>query len=818
MSARLPPKPGAQLADRTLGWVMAHGRLCVWGPIVLALGCALFLPRLEAVFSPDALIGPGFTRTGPLTPPFAADEPPLIVLLEADDILSAEGIAAIHRVSTTLAAEPWCARVESITWTPLPQVVETSDSAKEVTLDDLDATPDQLAIPVDQAVGSPMAKLVAAVPARFPMGLVSAGQAMGGMGAVVARAVGGAAPTAADGARVRALMEKLPSLRGRFVSADQRAALVIGIPRTGVNEATMNRAVRGLDLAFAARPPGEASVSWSLGGLPAVRVELVDALGRDQARLVVLACLGSLAVLLFVFRSAGALGLPFATVGLCVAMVMGAMGAAGVPIDLINNVVPSLLVAIGLENAVHFVSRFQEERRGTDDPSIAALRAGRLLLLPCFLTSATTAVGFVALTISHTPAIVSFGWLAAAAVMLSYVLTFTFLPAALGRSSIGPSVPSYDPLGRLSERLGRWSVSHARSVVAVSAAVAVLCVGFAWRVRVDGGLLENLDPRSRAVSNARVLEAKLGGIRIAEVSLHAEDGWLSPARMASLEDLTRWLHAQDGVLDIMGPSDFLRDGWGLVTGGAASAREPWVNGAQLMALADLVGHELDGGVLSRDGRDARLRVRFADVGSARIAESIDRMEAHLASLPRTPYALYGEAYRASNGLRAVVHDLTSSLAFATVVIFALLFVAYRSWRLAAVSVPPNILPLLMTLGYMGARGIPLHAATSIVFVVTVGIMVNGTIHVLARFGGSVHEDLATRISVAAELSGRAVVTTAATLLVGFVALLGSSFLPIRLFGELSVVAIGSALVCNYTLLPALLFLGIPPGPTHTTTP
>ncbi len=131
---------------------------------------------------------------------------------------------------------------------------------------------------------------------------------------------------------------------------------------------------------------------------------------------------------------------------------------------------------------------------------------------------------------------------------------------------------------------------------------------------------------------------------------------------------------------------------------------------------------------------------------------------------------------------------------------------FRSVRLGLLSIPPNLLPLAMTLAYMVTRGIPLHAATVIVFTVTVGLLVDGATHVIARFreekerGGTAEAVLARTM----ETSGRGVVLSSLTLLLGYGALLFSAFEPIRLFGELSAVAIGFALVAQLVLLPAVL--------------
>jgi predicted RND superfamily exporter protein len=154
---------------------------------------------------------------------------------------------------------------------------------------------------------------------------------------------------------------------------------------------------------------------------------------------------------------------------------------------------------------------------------------------------------------------------------------------------------------------------------------------------------------------------------------------------------------------------------------------------------------------------------------------------------------------------------------AVVTIFVVMALLFRSVRLGLLAIPPNALPLLATLAYMVMRGIALHASTVIVFTVTVGLAVDGSTHVVSRFreelalGGSRREVL--RRTVLG--SGRAVLLSSVTLLVGYVVLLTSRFEPVRLFGELSLVSIAGATVSQTLLLPAMLAVwGAPRRPAQ----
>ena len=158
----------------------------------------------------------------------------------------------------------------------------------------------------------------------------------------------------------------------------------------------------------------------------------------------------------------------------------------------------------------------------------------------------------------------------------------------------------------------------------------------------------------------------------------------------------------------------------------------------------------------------------------------------------------GEAWHAGVGLSALQRDLVGTFLFAFIGVFFVI-----AWLfgvpLALVAMPPNLLPMACIVGWMGVRGIPLDVSSAMVFAVTLGLVVDGTLHLLARF----REENAD-LSATYERTGPAVMIGAVLLLAGFSALFLSELQPLLRFAELASVAIISGLACELLLLPALL--------------
>ena len=179
--------------------------------------------------------------------------------------------------------------------------------------------------------------------------------------------------------------------------------------------------------------------------------------------------------------------------------------------------------------------------------------------------------------------------------------------------------------------------------------------------------------------------------------------------------------------------------------------------------------------------------------------------------------LTGEAYVNAKALTTLIRDLFFSLVTASLVIFTLIALEFRSLRAGLIAALPNLTPLLITLGYMGLRGYDMNVANVIVFTICLGLADDNTIHFLYRFREEMHVDgdVPRAIQRAFLGTGRAIVATSILLLAGMAVLLVSTFVPTRRFAELTCVTILGNVLGVLLLLPACLVLFWKEGPVST---
>ena len=226
-------------------------------------------------------------------------------------------------------------------------------------------------------------------------------------------------------------------------------------------------------------------------------------------------------------------------------------------------------------------------------------------------------------------------------------------------------------------------------------------------------------------------------------------------------------------------------------------------------------------VRTRDGTRTQVSFLVTDQGStgwrmlrADLKRYVHLMQSDPAIAGQYEIIITGSSSLAQEAMAHVVWDLVSSLSLAFVAIFIIMTILFRSVRIGFISMVPNLLPLVMTLGLMGVLGITLRMSTAVIFSVSLGIAVDDTIHYVHRVTREASEETAepwVAIGRSHESVGRAMVYTTLTIALGFSILVLSNFVPTAYFGSLTGLAMATALAADLTLLPLLIVRFGPPG-------
>ena len=631
-------------------------------------------------------------------------------------------------------------------------------------------------------------------------------------------------------ALLRETVDSIDQFKGTVVSEDMRLTAIAAFLHDEDEKIDELAEIVGLIDGILVEYPCPDGFKTHLSGLPYVRVGIIDMLKSDLTFLMPIAAVFFGIVLIFLFRCSAAVALPAVALGLGLAWTIGALAWAQEPINIITNVMPIILLVIGVSNCVHILSRYAEENAKTDDRIVALQRAMTHMIPSCLLTTLTTAIGFLSMLFTSSAVLQGFGWQSAMGLALIYVALIAVF-GSLGVWFRAPAIYQNEESAvenRFAERICTVAIEKpwiaivlAFFAASVALAAAVGLPGFGG-VELNSFLVETVEKGSPVVESMRLIEDKLGGFIQCEVILETDDPELltAPDTLNRVRRIAEQFEEYEEVshvtswATIFELADVFVLGQKVFVDGEAIEDDVYnVRRLDQMryGLQKKRGSSGLSQYLTRDEAAGRILVSLTDLGSLRGRELIAELELALAEeFPPdcgVQWTLTGEGYHDLHALDGFVSELFISLVIASLSIFIVLACFFRSVKFGLISILPNVTPLLFTLGYMGLCGYDLNAANVTVFAIGLGIAVDDTIHFLARFHDEYSADglVVPAIRRTARGSGRAIVLTTVLIVCGMTLIfLNSSFVPTKRFAELTIVTMMAALVGDLILLPAIV--------------
>ena len=432
-----------------------------------------------------------------------------------------------------------------------------------------------------------------------------------------------------------------------------------------------------------------------------------------------------------------------------------------------------------------------------------------------FLASLTTALGFLSMNFSEVPPYRHLGNFVAFGVFASFVLSVTFLPALL--SLLPVRAPKDRRLRTPTMSLLADSVLRYGKALIWGWLVIVAAMSLAIpRNELNDVLVHFFDKSVEFRQDTDFMDERLSGNTLIEYSLEApvEGGVTDPLFLADVAKFAEWYRGQPPVRHVAVVTDTFRQLNKSMHGDDPAAYR--IPESKELAAQFLVLYELSlpeglnlNNQIDRSRSATRVTISAETLSSQELLELNARAEAWLKeNAPQVggvnstgPAALF--AYIGQRNIRAmVVGTMVVLLAISAILLFAL-----RSLRLGLVSIAPNLVPAVLGFGVWGLTVGQVGLSLSVVVAMTVGIVVDDTVHFLGKYRRARHEygqGPEEAVRYAFDTAGRAMFTTTVVLVAGFLILVFSPFVPTAQVGILTAMIIGFALLADLTLLPALL--------------
>lgn len=540
-------------------------------------------------------------------------------------------------------------------------------------------------------------------------------------------------------------------------------------------------------------------LSYKMAGFPALRVELREQLVRDLSMFSGLAVLFSTTIGLLLCRSVVVLMLSMIAPLAAVMWTYAVVAIAGIGINIMTQLVFVLVLVIGFASSMHFQQYIRQQLQAGVTADVATWSVYRLVGMPCVASILTTAAGFVSLGLSQSTVVKEFGMICAMGAVLSLIAVTLVTPlVALLMSRLGAAKAT--PGLFASSLNGRFSSGFTDKLLLFGGVIftGVLIV-LATQVRPEYQLGENLPPDSELREAMATADRELDGLIPMHVLLlwpppavgNINDGKYLKQRLRDVRILQTNLQK---VLDRdwMSTIDMI----GYVPGFGSSTRYkslPFDIANRQFSPAHGMA-VLTTTVSANDS--AQLRSELAAVRD--VAEN-SQLQADVTVEPAGLIAL------AANANRNIMRDLSFSLIGALVLVLVVTSVLFRSVKYGLISLVPNIAPVAFVAALLVLMDEPLRYASIIVFTICLGLSIDDSIHLLARFrhyhdrGMPPHRAMQLAVSEV----GRVLIFTTAVMCAGFSVLMFSRTETLFMVGLLATSSLVLALILDLYVLPAL---------------
>ena len=616
---------------------------------------------------------------------------------------------------------------------------------------------------------------------------------------------GEASPERLSDARERALAN--PLVVGQLLSPDARTMLLmVNLDWLFVQQdSDCTDRLRDAAVEAAAEFP-EVDISFQVTGQVPISISRSTSTRKNEIKYQMIGYSIALLTALVLFRGVVSVIIVGLAPAFGVFWTLGLLHFLGFDNNPFNSViVPVLLCMVGFTDGVHMMVQIRRHRANGGSAVEAARKSIREVGLACWMTSLTTAIGFGSLMTARHEVVREFGYCCVIGVLMTFVSVITIIPLACA-SRLGRNVHAGVGKNLVDQNLSRISViidyvlrrCRVFSWIAIAGTfVLAICT---LQMRPDEKLTSSMAANSEPVIALKHVDESFGGMMTAEVlvqwnaNVDSTDGKIAEV----LSEVDAILKSEPLVGNPLSICDFID---ALPGDGDASTR---------MSLLDLLPPPLKRAYYTPERGRAVVRFRIQDIGIAAYGPVFERVQFKLVELQSQrqdfQIRLTGGAVERWENLYQIVVDLAISLGTASLIIFMVLAVVYRSLRLGLISIVPNVFPLAITGTLLWLFGQSLEIVSVCAFTVCLGIAVDDTIHFLTRYREEECKTEDRRLAIRRSFVGvgTALIMTTVVLIIGFSTALLSDSRDHRIFAIMGILTIGSALFADLVFLPALL--------------
>ncbi|PIE40572.1 MAG: hypothetical protein CSA49_07730 [Gammaproteobacteria bacterium] len=502
-----------------------------------------------------------------------------------------------------------------------------------------------------------------------------------------------------------------------------------------------------------------------------------------------------------------------AVIGITCISVAGFAGITGQDINTVSSLAFIVVAVLAVADSIHLIANYvlllnkgaskEDAMRGSIDLNIK----------PMGITSFTTAIGFLSLLFSESPPFHSLGMLVAYGVLIAFLVTVFIVPWIVLKLNI----PAKGLIAESSEtflRLGEQVMKHRRKILFIFVPVAIFISGFIGINQLNDDSLKWFDTDTEFRQSVEFASEHISGIRTLTFSFDTGQpyGINKTTFLNAIENFSRWLNAQPEVGHVYSFTDVYKrlnmtfhnndPDWNILPESSQLAAQYLLTYQMGAASAN------KNSLISDNQQQMRVVVSLRNLPNKQyigfearcyqwMQTNIPELAVRGASVP-IMFAMVGQ----SNLEQMLFGGLLTLVLITITLVFA-----FKSLSLGIISILPNVLPITVAYGCWGIVYGELNMAASIMFSVSIGLVVDDSVHLLSKYLKAVKNNIPSEdaIKYALGTAGPAIIITSCILAFSFSVFLMSDFLINASLGLMLAITVLIAMLFDLFCLPVCLY-------------
>ena len=520
-------------------------------------------------------------------------------------------------------------------------------------------------------------------------------------------------------------------------------------------------------------------------------------------------------ILLVNIRDLFAVGMIFSVIIQSLIVMAGLMGwvvyltgSENFYFTIINSSMPIILLTIANSDGVHVVTKFFKEMRHNGNIKKSIAKSIDTLFVPIFLTSVTTIAAFLTLYFAPINQLMGYGICLSAGILYAFILSLTFLPAAMSlkRWDLNSKAISQNGyLENIISKFGKLVISKPKSILVVGMIIMFIGTAGLSLLKVDVNIANFFKEDTDFRKSIDFIDQEMTGTM--DVRIRVEAPIKDPNTLNEMQEMQTLLNSNPKVTTSYSIVDVVKQMHRILIDDNPEFEivpKDEKKVSNLLMMYSISGDQDDLNTIVDYNYKVGLITALSRVMSTEeIIQFVKKIEDQVYDFKHISNAsITGMAIVIRDLIYLVIESSVISIFSSVILICLITSIFFKNFSWGFLSIVPLVTAVLINFGFMGIAGIHLSHVTALLSSVIIGVGVDFSIHYVYQYRRLIKDKVRNGISnkVINEVGYPIVLDAASNM--SFGALLFSTFIPVQYVGGLMVFAMFSTAFGTLTLLAA----------------